>query len=110
MTRGPAARRILCASVPAGEPIPPLHRPLRHLADDGTYAHVAPWNEGRFGRVNASHGCIGMSDADAKWFYDRMNYGDPVTVVDSLDTVATDNGYGAWNVDWTTWRKGSTLS
>ncbi|MER8046672.1 Ig-like domain-containing protein [Streptomyces sp. NPDC094032] len=79
------------------------------LTPSGTYAHAAPWNEGKFGRVNASHGCIGMSDADAKWFYDRVDFGDPVTVVNSVDTVAVNNGYGAWNVDWATWRKGSAL-
>ncbi|MEU0171426.1 Ig-like domain-containing protein [Streptomyces iakyrus] len=80
------------------------------LTPSGTYAHAAPWNEGRFGRVNASHGCIGMSTADAKWFYDQVGYGDPVTVVNSKDTVAVNNGYGDWNVDWGTWQKGSALS
>ncbi|MEU0022672.1 Ig-like domain-containing protein [Streptomyces rochei] len=79
------------------------------LTPSGTYAHAAPWNEGKFGRVNASHGCIGMSTADAKWFYDQVHLGDPVTVVNSTDTVAVNNGYGAWNVDWETWKKGSAL-
>ncbi|MET9819271.1 MULTISPECIES: Ig-like domain-containing protein [unclassified Streptomyces] len=79
------------------------------LTPSGTYAHAAPWNEGKFGRVNASHGCIGMSTADAKWFYDQVRLGDPVTVVNSKDTVAINNGYGAWNVDWQTWKKGSAL-
>ncbi len=80
------------------------------LTPSGTYTHAAPWNEGKFGKVNASHGCIGMSDADAKWFYERVNYGDPVTVVKSVDTVAPNNGYGGWNVDWETWTKGSALA
>ncbi|MET9458331.1 Ig-like domain-containing protein [Streptomyces canus] len=80
------------------------------LTPSGTYAHAAPWNEGKFGAVNASHGCIGMSTADAKWFYDQVHLGDPVTVVNSVDTVATNNGYGDWNVDWETWKTGSALS
>ncbi|WP_328971477.1 L,D-transpeptidase [Streptomyces sp. NBC_00239] len=80
------------------------------LTPSGTYAHAAPWNEGKFGRVNASHGCIGMSTEDAKWFFDQVNPGDPVTVVNSVDTVAVNNGYGDWNVDWATWKKGSALS
>lgn len=50
--------------------------------------------------VNGSHGCIGLSTANAKWFFGRVNCGDPVTVVKSVDTVATNNGYGDWNVDW----------
>lgn len=79
------------------------------LTPSGTYAHAAPWNEGKFGRVNASHGCIGMSTADAKWFYDRVDFGDPVTTVNSTDTVAVNNGYGDWNVDWAKWQSGSAL-
>lgn len=79
------------------------------LTPSGTYAHAAPWNEGLFGVVNSSHGCIGMSTADAKWFYDLVDYGDPVTVVKSTDPVAVNNGYGAWNVGWDAWQKGSAL-
>ncbi|MET9914142.1 Ig-like domain-containing protein [Streptomyces sp. NPDC006476] len=80
------------------------------LTPSGTYTHAAPWNEGKFGRVNGSHGCIGMSTADANWYFERVNYGDPVTVVKSKDTVATNNGYGDWNVDWAAWKKGSALA
>ncbi|MBU6532427.1 Ig-like domain-containing protein [Streptomyces sp. NPDC048405] len=79
------------------------------LTPSGTYAHAAPWNEGKFGVVNGSHGCIGMSTADAKWFYDQVDYGDPVTVIKSKDTVPANNGYGGWNVDWDMWQKGSAL-
>ena len=79
------------------------------LTPSGTYAPAAPWNEGKFGRINGSHGCIGMSTADAKWFYDQVPLGDPVTVVNSVDTVAVNNGYGDWNVGWGTWKKGSAL-
>ena len=80
------------------------------LTPSGTYVHAAPWNAGKFGVVNGSHGCIGMSTSDANWFYDQVHLGDPVTVFNSVDTVATNNGYGDWNVDWTTWKKGSALS
>jgi lipoprotein-anchoring transpeptidase ErfK/SrfK len=80
------------------------------LTPSGTYTHAAPWNEGKFGRVNGSHGCVGMSTADAKWFFQRVNFGDPVTIVKSKDTVAVNNGYGDWNVDWNSWKKGSALS
>lgn len=81
------------------------------LTPSGTYAHAAPWNEGLFGKVNASHGCIGMSTKDARWFYDRVGLGDPVTVVNSEEeTAAVNNGYGDWNVDWDTWKAGSALA
>ncbi|MDX3076724.1 L,D-transpeptidase [Streptomyces sp. MI02-7b] len=79
------------------------------LTPSGTYIHAAPWNEGKFGRVNGSHGCIGMSTADAKWFFGKVKVGDPVAVVNSKDTVATNNGYGDWNIGWKTWQQGSAL-
>ncbi|MDX6362716.1 MAG: hypothetical protein QOC85_1726, partial [Streptomyces sp.] len=80
------------------------------LTTSGTYAHAAPWNDGKFGRVNGSHGCIGMSTSDAKWFFSQVHYGDPVTVVHSKDdTVPVNNGYGDWNVDWAEWQAGSAL-
>lgn len=79
------------------------------LTPSGTYAHAAPWNDGKFGKINGSHGCIGMNTKDAKWFFDRVHAGDPVTVVNSTDTVAPNNGYGGWNVDWDTWKAGSAL-
>jgi lipoprotein-anchoring transpeptidase ErfK/SrfK len=79
------------------------------LTPSGTYVHAAPWNEGKFGVVNGSHGCIGMSTSDARWFYGQVGVGDPVTVVDSVDTVAVENGFGDWNVGWAAWKRGSAL-
>ncbi|MFF3875177.1 Ig-like domain-containing protein [Streptomyces sp. NPDC001978] len=80
------------------------------LTPSGTYAHAAPWNEGKFGRANGSHGCIGMNTSNAKWFFGHVQPGDPVTVVHAKDTVAENNGFGDWNVDWQTWQAGSALS
>lgn len=79
------------------------------LTPSGTYIHAAPWNEGKFGKVNSSHGCVGLSTANAKWVFNQVHLGDPVTVINSKDTVATNNGYGDWNVDWATWQAGSAL-
>ncbi|MDX6348826.1 MAG: hypothetical protein QOF84_3616 [Streptomyces sp.] len=79
------------------------------LTPSGTYAHAAPWNQGKFGRVNGSHGCIGMSTADAKWFYGHVGVGDVVTVLHSTATVPVNNGYGDWNVSWADWQAGSAL-
>jgi len=80
------------------------------LTPSGTFVHAAPWNEGKFGRIDGSHGCIGMSTGDARWFFGHVRLGDPVTVVHSKDTVAENNGFGDWNVGWATWRAGSALS
>ncbi|NUR30258.1 MAG: L,D-transpeptidase [Catenulispora sp.] len=40
--------------------------------------YAAPWDEGKFGKANASHGAIGMSTEDAKWLYDHVKVGDRI--------------------------------
>ena len=82
-----------------------------HLTASGTYAHGAPWNEGKFGVVNASHGCIGMSASDADDYYHMVMQGDPFVVTNSTDKIVKPgNGLGAWNVSWEKWQAGSALS
>lgn len=84
-----------------------------HLTTSGTYAHAAPWNEGKgyFGNSNQSHGCVGMSGSDGKWFYDRAVRGDLVEVTGSTrQTVPTGNGYGDWNPSYADWQRLSALA
>ncbi|MEU1415230.1 Ig-like domain-containing protein [Streptomyces sp. NPDC049097] len=81
------------------------------LTWSGTYAHAAPWNAANFGRANRSHGCIGMSDADARWLYQHALIGDPFEVkgAETKGQVALNNGFGDWNVGWDQWRSMSAL-
>jgi lipoprotein-anchoring transpeptidase ErfK/SrfK len=81
------------------------------LTWSGMYAHAAPWNAPYFGRVNHSSGCIGMSDADAAWFYRQVRPGDPfeITGKDTKGVVAPGNGFGAWNLSWSEWQQRSAL-
>ncbi|WP_327122458.1 Ig-like domain-containing protein [Streptomyces sp. NBC_01341] len=81
------------------------------LTWSGMYAHAAPWNHRWFGKANMSSGCIGMSDADAAWFYGQVRPGDPfeITGRDTKGTVAPGNGFGDWNVPWERWQKMSAL-
>ncbi|NUR31726.1 MAG: L,D-transpeptidase [Catenulispora sp.] len=88
--------------------IPHVYWDVR-LTPSGTFVHGAPWNEGKFGKVNGSHGCIGLSSSDAEWFFNQVIPGDPVTVVNSKDTVKADNGFGDWNLSWADWTAGSAL-
>lgn len=46
----------------------------------GLYVHSAPWSDRALGLANTSHGCIGLSSADAEWYFDTVNIGDPVIV------------------------------
>ncbi|WP_055413906.1 MULTISPECIES: L,D-transpeptidase family protein [Streptomyces] len=81
------------------------------LTWSGTYAHAAPWNAAYFGKANRSHGCIGMSDANAAWLYEHARVGDPFEVkgAETKGQVALNNGFGDWNVGWDEWRAKSAL-
>lgn len=79
------------------------------LTNSGEFIHAAPWSVGSQGRDNVSHGCTGMSTADAKWLYDRSRRGDVVEYVDSPRPLEDRNGWTDWNVPWSTWTAGSAL-
>lgn len=77
----------------------------------GEYIHAAPWSVGSQGAANVSHGCTGMSTANAKWFFDTVHVGDLVTVVHSegRSMEPFDNGFGDWNLPWDKWGRGSSV-
>ena len=94
--------------------IPDVPHALR-LTDSGTFLHGNYWAPSAPGRVNVSHGCVGLrdvkgggSDTPAGWFFDRSLIGDVVEVTHSDDKkVAPDNGLGGWNMSWKAWKAGS---
>lgn len=77
----------------------------------GEYLHAAPWSVRSQGRANVSHGCVGMSTADARWYYGQVRLGDVVRVVNSQGRRMEPygNGYGDWNLSWPQWLAGSEL-
>ena len=80
------------------------------ITTSGTFVHAAPWNDAYMGRQNKSHGCIGMSSADAKWFFDRATRGDLVIASGSSRAVVDKgNGYGDWNLSADQWHALSAL-
>ncbi|MEU8589929.1 Ig-like domain-containing protein [Streptomyces sp. NPDC048664] len=78
----------------------------------GEYVHAAPWSVGSQGYANVSHGCTGMSNGYAQWFYNTVKVGDIVKVVNSYGKQMEPfgNGFGDWNVDWSKWQQGSALT
>ncbi|WP_327317975.1 L,D-transpeptidase [Streptomyces sp. NBC_01235] len=97
--------------------IPDVPHAMR-LTSSGTFLHGNYWaEEEAFGRVNLSHGCVGLrdvkgggSDTPAGWFFDRSLVGDVVEVVHSKDKqVAPDNGLGGWNLSWQEWIAGGAV-
>jgi hypothetical protein len=84
------------------------------LTWSGTFVHSAPWSEGSQGNANVSHGCINLSDANGRTYYELARYGDLVTVTnstrDASDLVARgDPGMVDWNLPWSEYVAGSAL-
>ncbi|MET9494951.1 Ig-like domain-containing protein [Streptomyces sp. NPDC006552] len=84
------------------------------LTDSGTFIHGNYWGGDAFGNYNASHGCVGLRDVrggyDSKvaaaWFFNQSMVGDVVIVKNTHDkTVAPENGFNGWNMDWEQWKK-----
>jgi len=79
------------------------------VTNSGEFLHAAPWNAGYLGRANMSHGCTGMSTADAGWLYQRSRRGDIVEFTGGTRSLEDRNGWTDWNVDWSDWVDGSAL-
>ena len=81
------------------------------LTWSGEFVHAAPWSQWAQGKRNVSHGCINVSTADAKWFYDFAQRGDIVEVVNSPKKPKLyDPGTSDWNIPWEQWKAGDTAA
>jgi lipoprotein-anchoring transpeptidase ErfK/SrfK len=76
----------------------------------GEFMHAAPWSAGSQGAANVSHGCVGMSTADAAWLYGITKRGDVVDVTGSDRQMTLTNGYGDWNASFADYKQGSAVS
>ncbi|WP_372517075.1 L,D-transpeptidase [Mycolicibacterium frederiksbergense] len=81
------------------------------MSYSGIYVHGAPWSVGSQGYSNVSHGCLNVSTANARWFYENTKRGDIVEVVNTVGSVlpGTD-GLGDWNIPWDQWRTGNAVT
>ena len=80
------------------------------LTYSGEFLHAAPWSVAYQGHENVSHGCTGMSTANAAWLYNSSLVGDPVIFTGSDRGMTLDNGYGDWNLPFKEYKQGSALS
>lgn len=80
------------------------------LTYSGEFIHAAPWSVGSQGYANVSHGCTGMSAADAEWLYQLTRIGDVVEYTGTDRPMELENGYGDWNVPFEQYRAGSALA
>jgi lipoprotein-anchoring transpeptidase ErfK/SrfK len=76
----------------------------------GEFLHAAPWSVGSQGHDNVSHGCTGMSTANADWLYHMSLRGDVVETTGTDKPMEFGNGYGDWNMSFQNYKHGSALS
>ncbi len=69
----------------------------------GEFVHSAPWSEPNQGKRNVSHGCVNVSDANGKWFYDNFNLGDVVDIRGTVRKILPGESIGDWEVPWDKW-------
>ena len=75
----------------------------------GDYYHDAYWSVGQQGFDNVSHGCVNLSPADARTYYNLAVPGDPITIVGSPRAGTWDNGWTEWFLSWPRYLQGSAL-
>src|SRR5574337_832654 len=68
------------------------------IDNSGGFVHSAPWSVNDQGKRNVSHGCINLSPANAKWFYDNFGSGDPVVVKNSIGSYTKPDGANDWQI------------
>jgi lipoprotein-anchoring transpeptidase ErfK/SrfK len=66
--------------------------------NSGDFVHSAPWSVADQGKRNVSHGCINISPANAKWFFDNFGTGDPIVVKNSVGTYSKNDGSNDWQI------------
>jgi lipoprotein-anchoring transpeptidase ErfK/SrfK len=80
------------------------------ITNSGEFVHSASWNGGNIGQRSTSHGCTNLKSADAQHFFAFAQVGD-VTVYTNTGgpTMPSWDGYGDWNLPWSTWQAGGAL-
>jgi lipoprotein-anchoring transpeptidase ErfK/SrfK len=73
------------------------------ITSSGEFLHGAPWSVGSQGRANVSHGCIGMSSANAQWLFDQSSLGDVVEITGTSVPQNLGNGVTVWTEAWSQW-------
>ena len=76
----------------------------------GEFIHAAPWSVGSQGAANVSHGCTGMSTANAGWLYENSKVGDVIEYTGTDRGTDLTNGFGDWNTSFADYKSGSALS
>ncbi|MDQ1287976.1 MAG: hypothetical protein QG622_1541 [Actinomycetota bacterium] len=75
----------------------------QRLTRSGEFLHARPGSEAYFGRANVSHGCTGMTMADAQWLFEHSSVGDVVVYTGGTRSLEMGNGYTHWQMPYEKW-------
>ncbi|MGP4015161.1 L,D-transpeptidase [Saccharopolyspora sp. 5N708] len=79
------------------------------FSNHGEFIHENQENVAALGKVNNSHGCINLSAADAKAYYDSALIGDPVEVTGSASSMPPQYDVYDWLLSWDQWAQKSAV-
>ena len=80
------------------------------ISNNGEFVHVNGATVAQQGRSNVSHGCVNLSPANGKIFYDWVQIGDPVNIINSSRPLtAADGDISDWLMSWEQYTAGSAL-
>jgi lipoprotein-anchoring transpeptidase ErfK/SrfK len=75
------------------------------ISNNGEYIHQNMDTIDVQGKQNVSHGCLNLSDVNAKQYFTKAIYGDPVVITGtSVKLSALDGDLYDWAIDWSEWR------
>jgi lipoprotein-anchoring transpeptidase ErfK/SrfK len=77
------------------------------VTNSGEFIHAASWNGGNIGLRSTSHGCTNLNETDAQRFFSFAQVGDVANYTSTGGaTMPSWDGYGDWNLPWSTWQAG----
>ncbi|TVT12906.1 L,D-transpeptidase, partial [Amycolatopsis acidiphila] len=79
------------------------------ISNHGEFIHENQDNAANIGKVNTSHGCVNLLEADAKNFFDSALIGDPVEITGSRLGGPVNSDVMDWLVSWSAWQAKSAV-
>jgi lipoprotein-anchoring transpeptidase ErfK/SrfK len=79
------------------------------ISNHGEFIHENNDNAANIGKVNSSHGCVNLLEADAKKYYDSALIGDPVEITGSKASYPATSAVFDWIIPWGQWQGMSAL-
>lgn len=79
------------------------------ISNHGEFIHENENNRANIGSRNTSHGCVNLTNADAKEYFQSALIGDPVEVTGSGTQMPPKYAVYDWMLSWQQWKQKSAL-